>query len=119
MYTVLCFFRVKKKNVEKFVKMTRKSGDILESHGTISHHVYFSNMLTGRQGSMGVLNLMEVDEDEELLMAQSVFNSEDHYYEVMKSVKSNDMIHYLDEYLKDLVEMTRVVTSSFTTKHPQ
>lgn len=97
------------------MRITQKSGEILKSHGTLEHNVYYSNELTGRQGSMGFLNLIEMEEDEEILLGQSIFENEDHYYEIMKNVGSDDIIQYLDEYIKDIVEMNRVVTSSFTT----
>lgn len=116
MYTVICFFRVKNTNVDNFINMTEKSGDILKSHGTLDHHIFFANELTGRQGSMGILNLIEVEEDEEILMGQSFFKDEDHYYEVMKSVGRDDIIHYLDDHMKDIVEMNRVVTSTFKSR---
>lgn len=98
------------------MKITKKSGEILTSHGALEHHIYYSHKLTGRQGSMGILNLVEVDEDEELLLGQSKFNSQNHYYEVMKSVGSDDITQYLGEHIKDIVEMNRVITSSFTTE---
>ncbi|MFQ3543979.1 DUF1428 family protein [Halobacillus rhizosphaerae] len=113
MYTIICFFRVKEKDVQTFLKLTTKSGDLLKSHGAIDHHIYFSKELTGRQGSMGILNLIEVEEDEKLLLGQSMFKDEEHYYEVMKKTGSDDIIHYLNSHIKDIVEMTRVVTSSF------
>ncbi|MCA1022310.1 DUF1428 family protein [Halobacillus litoralis] len=116
MFTVICFFRVEQSNIEKFLKITKKSGDILVNHGTLEHHIYFARELTGRQGSMGLLNLVEMEENEELLLGQSVFESEEHYHSVMKDVGFDDMIHYLDDNIKDIVEMNRVVTSSFTTE---
>ncbi|WP_246364081.1 DUF1428 domain-containing protein [Halobacillus locisalis] len=101
------------------MKMSRQSGEMLESHGTLEHDMYFSHELTGRQGSMGILNLIEMDEDEELILGQSKFKDEQHYHEVMASIGFNDIIHYLDGHIKDIVEMNRVVTSSFSTKDPR
>ncbi|ARI78388.1 DUF1428 family protein [Halobacillus mangrovi] len=119
MYTVICFFRVKKTDVEEFVKLTRHSGELLKSHGTLEHHMFYANELTGRQGSMGILNLIEMDEDEELLLGQSIFESKEDYYKVMEQIGCNDIIQYLNQHIKDIVEMSRVVTSSFTTEIPQ
>ncbi|MBA2176429.1 DUF1428 family protein [Halobacillus locisalis] len=119
MYTVICFFRVKRNKLDAFMKMSRQSGEMLESHGTLEHDMYFSHELTGRQGSMGILNLIEMDEDEELILGQSKFKDEQHYHEVMASIGFNDIIHYLDGHIKDIVEMNRVVTSSFSTKDPR
>jgi uncharacterized protein YbaA (DUF1428 family) len=97
------------------MRITQKSGEILKSHGALDHKIYYSNVLTGRRGSMGFLNLIEVEEDEELLLGQSLFENEDHYYEIMKNVGSDDILQYLDGHIKDIVEMNRVVTSSFTS----
>ncbi|SFK21064.1 hypothetical protein SAMN04487936_10954 [Halobacillus dabanensis] len=97
------------------MKITKKSGEILQSHGALDHNIYYSNELTGRQGSLGFLNFIEMEEDEELLLGQSLFKNEDHYYEIMKNVGSDDIIQYLDGHIKDIVEMNRVVTSSFTS----
>ncbi|ELK48921.1 DUF1428 family protein [Halobacillus sp. ACCC02827] len=116
MYTVLCIFRVKKEKLDDFLKTAKKSGEMLQSHGSLEHTIYFSKELTGRQGSMGILNLIELEEDEELLLGQSIFESEESYHEVMKSIGFNDIIHYLNGHIKDIVEMNRVVTSSFTTE---
>ncbi|MFC7322834.1 MULTISPECIES: DUF1428 domain-containing protein [Halobacillus] len=93
--------------------MANKTGDILLSHGTLEHTVYLPNELTGEQGSMGILNLFELEEDEDLILGQSVYKDEDHYYEVMKKTGSNDMIHYLNDHIKDIVEMNKVITSKF------
>jgi hypothetical protein len=119
MYTVICLFRVKKSDVEEFVKMSRQTGELLKSHGTLEHHILYANQLTGRQGSMGILNLIEMEEEEELLLGQSIFKNEDHYYEVMKQIGCDDIIQYLNQHIKNIVEMSRVVTSSFTTETPQ
>ncbi|MCP3030167.1 DUF1428 family protein [Halobacillus sp. A1] len=112
-FTIICFFRVKKDRAQRFVKMANKTGDILLSHGTLEHTVYLPNELTGEQGSMGILNLFELEEDEDLILGQSVYKDEDHYYEVMKKTGSNDMIHYLNDHIKDIVEMNKVITSKF------
>lgn len=119
MYTVICFFRVKKSDINTFLKMTNKSGELLESHGMLDHQMYLSQELTGRHGSMGLLNLIELEEDEELLMGQSIFESVDHYYQIMKDVGSDDIIQYLKDHIKDSVDMTRVVTSTFNTETSQ
>ncbi|UOQ43858.1 DUF1428 family protein [Halobacillus salinarum] len=116
MYTVICIFRVKKKDLSLFIKIAEKSGDILQSHGALDHHIFFAEELTGRQGSMGLLNFIEVEEGEELLLGQSFFKNEQHYHEVLKDTGSDDMIHYLDAYIKDIVEMNRVVTSIFSSE---
>ncbi|MGP4060786.1 DUF1428 family protein [Halobacillus sp. H74] len=116
MYTIICIFRVNQRNLEEFIKVTSKSGEVLMSHGAVDHNILYSKELTGKQGSMGILNLVEMEEDEELLLGQSVFNDEAHYYKVMKSVGSDDIIHYLDGNIKELVEMNRVITSRFTTE---
>ncbi|RWZ58143.1 DUF1428 family protein [Halobacillus fulvus] len=118
MYTVLCLFRVKKKHLDAFLKMSRQSGEILKGQGTLEHHMYYPHELTGRSGSMGILNLIELEEDEELILGQSVFRNEDHYHEVMKTIGYNDILQYLNVHIKDIVEMNRVVTSTFTTDAP-
>ncbi|TGB03910.1 DUF1428 family protein [Halobacillus salinus] len=119
MFTVVCFFRVKDNKLDSFLKMARQSGEILESHGTLHHHMFFSHETTGRQGSMGMLNLIELDDNEELLMGQTIFKSEEHYHEVMASIGFNDIIHYLNDHIKDIVEMNKVVTSTFNTEGPR
>ncbi|WP_226584907.1 DUF1428 family protein [Halobacillus litoralis] len=119
MYTIICVFRVKADKLDKFLKMTRKTGEILKSHGALEHTIYFSKELTGRQGSMGFLNLIEVEEGEELLLGQSVFENEKQYYEVMASVGCDDIIQYLDGNIRDIVEMNKVISSSFTTDKPE
>ncbi|MCA0971942.1 DUF1428 family protein [Halobacillus litoralis] len=119
MFTVICFFRVKDSQLDSFLKMARQSGEILESHGTLQHHMFFSHEATGRQGSMGMLNLIEVEEDEELLLGQTLFKDEQHYHEVMASIGFNDIIHYLSNHIKDIVEMNKVVTSTFNTEKPE
>lgn len=119
MFTVICFFRVKDNKLDSFLKMARKSGEILKSHGTLQHHLYFSHKATGRKGSMGMLNLIELDDDEELLLGQTVFKSEEHYHGVMASIGVNDILHYLNDHIKDIVEMNKVVTSTFDTEGPK
>ncbi|WP_082235078.1 DUF1428 family protein [Halobacillus massiliensis] len=113
MYTIICFFRVKEKNIEEFLKTAKKTGNILMSHGALDHKVYSSSELTGQQGSMGLLNLFELDDDEDLIMGQSIFNSEDHYYEVMKNTGNDDIIQYLNNHLENLVEMEKTISSKF------
>ncbi|MFG6149829.1 DUF1428 domain-containing protein [Halobacillus sp. B23F22_1] len=93
--------------------MSKKTGDILLSHGTLDHSIYYSSELTGNQGTMGILNLFELEEDEELMLGQSVFKDETHYYEVMKKTGSNDMIAYLNQHIKDIIEMDKVISSKF------
>ncbi|WP_173917310.1 DUF1428 family protein [Halobacillus sp. Marseille-Q1614] len=113
MYTIICFFRVKEENLDLFLKTAKKTGNLLMSHGAIDHKLYCSSELTGQQGSMGLLNLFELDEGEELIMGQSVFNSEEHYYEVMKDTGNDDIIQYLSSYMEDLVEMEKTISSKF------
>ncbi|MCA0984144.1 DUF1428 family protein [Halobacillus yeomjeoni] len=115
MYTVVCFFRVRKSDKNLFLRMTKKTGELLKSHGTLEHHIYQAHELTGRQGSMGMLNLIDIEEDEELLMGQTIFKSRDHYEDVMSEIGSDDIIQYLHDHIKDTVDMTRVITSSFAT----
>ncbi|WP_431800590.1 DUF1428 family protein [Halobacillus andaensis] len=112
-YTVICFFRVKKDQITPFLKMAKKTGDILVSHGTLDHSIYLSYELTGNQGTMGILNLFELEEDEELVLGQTVFNDEDHYYEVMKKTGSNDMLSYLNQYIKGIIEIDKIISSKF------
>ncbi|MBN9655753.1 DUF1428 family protein [Halobacillus sp. GSS1] len=116
MFTVICLFRVKLKDLDEFVELSRKSGDLLKSHGALDHNIYFSNKLTGSQGSMGFLNVVDVEEDEELVLGQSIFHSEDHYHEIMRKAGFDDIIQYLDDHIKDVVETTRIITSSFSTE---
>ncbi|WLR47873.1 DUF1428 family protein [Halobacillus litoralis] len=116
MFTVICLFRVKQKDLDEFIELTRKSGNLLKSHGALDHNIYFSNKLTGSQGSMGLLNVVDVEEDEELMLGQSIFKSEEHYHEIMKTAGFDDIIQYLDDHIKDVVESTRIITSSFTTE---
>ncbi|WP_181350957.1 DUF1428 family protein [Thalassobacillus sp. CUG 92003] len=115
MFTVVCFFRVNKNHLEEFLDVTTKSGNILIAHGALDHRIFRPEELTGKQGSMGLLNFIEVSEEEELMFGQTIFRDEAHYHEVMAHVSSDDLIHYLKQYLKEIVEMDRVVTSTFTS----
>ncbi|MCP3029081.1 hypothetical protein [Halobacillus sp. A5] len=60
-----------------------------------------------------MLNLFELEDDEELMLGQTIFENADHYYEVMKKTGSNDMLSYLNQHIKDIIEMDKVISSKF------
>lgn len=93
--------------------MANKTGDLLISHGALKHNIYYANELTGYQGTMGLLNLFEVEEDEEVMLGQSIFKDQDHYHLVMKNTGSNDMVHYLNHHIKDIIEIDKIISSKF------
>ncbi|WP_181350956.1 DUF1428 family protein [Thalassobacillus sp. CUG 92003] len=115
MFTVLYIVRVKEERLHEFLSLASKLGDIVASYGASETNICKGGLLTGRHGSLGLLNLMDVPDDERIYMAQVSFANEEEYKRVLEAIKTHDIAMHLYQQIKQVIDMNEVVSSTFTS----
>ncbi|MFD1020788.1 DUF1428 family protein [Thalassobacillus hwangdonensis] len=118
MYTILCVFRVKTEEEQEFLEIQRKTGEMLVKHGALDHRLFCGDLLTGSHGSMGFLDLMDVEDHEQVYLVQTDFKSKTHYKEVMKRSKTDDLVVHLGNKLQNTVDISKMLSSTFNAPSP-
>ncbi|WP_161993096.1 DUF1428 family protein [Sediminibacillus terrae] len=112
MFTVVSFYRVKKHRTNQFIALNKQVGMINMSHGAIEHEIY---ILASTDAAAGLSTYLQVGEDEDLLFGQIVFRNQSHYEEVSCKLKEDGQIHSLTRELAELIDMSQIVTASFSS----
>ncbi|WP_188455179.1 DUF1428 family protein [Virgibacillus oceani] len=115
MYTVIYLYRVKKIHVQQFIDINEKAGEIYMAHGALEDHTYCADDLNGMHGCTGLLDVINVDDDEELFFGQTVFRNKSHYEEVMNNVNHDEKIKHLFQVMTNYVDLSKVISATFTT----
>ncbi|WP_099157626.1 DUF1428 family protein [Virgibacillus ndiopensis] len=115
MYTVIYLYRVKKMHTQQFIDINEKAGEIYIAHGALEDNTYRADKLDGEHDCTGLLDIIEVAENEDVFFGQSVFRNKSHYEEVMKNVNNVEKIDQLFKEMTNIIDLSKVISATFTT----
>ncbi|GAA0598134.1 hypothetical protein GCM10009001_12830 [Virgibacillus siamensis] len=116
MYTVIYLYRVKQEKIQKFIDINEKASEIYLSSGALEDMTYLADDLDGNHGCMGLFDVIDVADDESVIFGQSVFRNRSHYDEVMEQIDNDSEVKQLFDEMRDTIDMSRVITSTFSTE---
>ncbi|GGF24872.1 hypothetical protein GCM10010954_24750 [Halobacillus andaensis] len=111
-FVSLYIFRVHKDHVPRFVKLIEEVKPLILSYEA-RPFLFEEDVLTGKQGSMGLLNLFELKDDEVVYLGKIEFDSKAHYEETMKKIQQNEGMNHFYEQLRKVVDFPSLITSTF------
>ncbi|WP_174615937.1 DUF1428 family protein [Virgibacillus ihumii] len=115
MYTVIYLYRVKQEKLQHFIEINEKASEIYLSSGALEDMTYLADNLDGSNNCKGLLGVVDVADDESVVFGQSVFRNKSHYNEVMEQVDSDPEINRLFDEMKNTIDLSKVITSTFST----
>lgn len=115
MYTVIYLYRVKQEKLQSFIEINEKASEIYLSSGALEDMTYVADNLNGTNGCKGLLEFVDVAEDESVVFGQSVFRNKSHYSEVMNQIDHDSEIIQLFDEMANTIDLSKVITSTFST----
>ncbi|WP_077324538.1 DUF1428 family protein [Virgibacillus siamensis] len=115
MYTVIYLYRIKQEKLQNFIDINEKASEIYLASGALEDMTYLADDLNGNHGCKGLLEFIDVAEDEAVVFGQSVFRNKSHYNEVLDQVNEDPEINELFDEMKHTVDFSKVITSTFST----
>ncbi|WP_101846108.1 DUF1428 family protein [Halobacillus sp. Marseille-P3879] len=112
MFISMYIFRVPRQHTSRFIEITNKLKPAICSYDC-TPYLFEEDALTGKQGSLGLLNLFDPQDDEVVFLGKIEYKSKDHFHEAIEQMKQDDKITQLYEQLREVVDFTSVVTSTF------
>ncbi|MCP3030168.1 DUF1428 family protein [Halobacillus sp. A1] len=111
-FVSLYIVRVHKDDLHRFTKIAQKAKPLIRSYGG-EPFLYQEDALTGRHGSMGLLNLFELQDGEVVFLGKVIFPSKEDYTQGMEGIKQDDLLKHLYEQLAEFIDFTSLITSTF------
>ncbi|MFG6149828.1 DUF1428 family protein [Halobacillus sp. B23F22_1] len=111
-FVSLYIFRVHKNQVPRFVKLIEEVKLLFVSYDA-RPFLFEEDVLTGKQGSMGLLNLFDLKDDEVVYLGKIEFDSKAHYEETMKKLEQNEFKNRYYERFREVVDFSSLITSTF------
>ncbi len=116
MYTVIKIYRVNKINKQQFLDINERASEIYLANGALEDTTYLADNLNGQQGYMGLLDIINVADDELVFFGQSVYRNKSHFEDVRNHVNDEKELDQLYDELTKIVDFSRIVNASFTTE---
>ncbi|WP_164670050.1 DUF1428 family protein [Virgibacillus doumboii] len=117
MYTIINLYRVKKEHVQSFIDINDRASEIYLSYGALEDNTYHASDLNGKHGCSGLIDIIDVKDDEVVFFGQSVFRNESHHDDVMSQVDDDPEIYTLFDEISKVIVLSKVVTATFSTDH--
>ncbi|UOQ95753.1 DUF1428 family protein [Halobacillus shinanisalinarum] len=105
-------FRVKEDKADLFKQLSKKAKEIIRSYSGKAT-LYQGETLTGKQGSMGLLDLFELKDEEIVFFGKIEYPSKKMHTKSVEQMKKDDLITHLYEQIIEVVDMSHLVTSTF------
>ncbi|MGY0692561.1 DUF1428 family protein [Virgibacillus sp. FSP13] len=116
MYTVIKIYRVNKIHKQQFLDINERASEIYLANGALEDTTYLADNLNGQQGYMGLLDIINVADDELVFFGQSVYRNKSHFEDVRNHVNDEKELDQLYDELTKIVDFSRIVNASFTTE---
>ncbi|ASK61980.1 hypothetical protein CFK37_07310 [Virgibacillus phasianinus] len=113
MYTTIYIYRVKRENVESFLDINEKASEIYLANGALEDNTYLADDISGDHGCSGLVDLIDIKDNEVVLFGQTVFRNKSHCEAVMKLVNDDEEINKLFNDMTEIIDLSKVVTASF------
>ncbi|MCP3029080.1 DUF1428 family protein [Halobacillus sp. A5] len=112
MFVSLYIFRVHRQSVPRFIELIDQLKPLIQSYEGKAY-LFEEDVLTGKQGSMGLLNLFDLRDEEVVFLGKIEFHSKEHFHEAMEQMKQDNLIKQTYDQLREVVDFTSLITSTF------
>lgn len=114
MYTTIYIYRVKKENIESFIDINEKASEIYLANGALEDTTYRADDINGDHGCAGLKEMIDIKDDEVVFFGQTVFRNRSHCEAVMEHVNNDKKIKKLFKDMAAIIDLSKVVTASFS-----
>ncbi|MFB4168526.1 DUF1428 family protein [Virgibacillus sp. JSM 102003] len=117
MFTVIYLYRVNKEHAQTFTDINEKASEIYLAKGALEDKTYHADDLNGKYGCAGLLDIVDVKENEVVYFGQSVFRNKNHHDDVLNQVNDDPDINDLFDKMTRIIDLSKVVTATFSTEY--
>lgn len=113
MFTVVYIFRVSQADVAAFLRIQKEAAKIYQYHGALNDETLAPFSLDAKYGCGSFSSAVDIENDEEVYIGLSQFESRIHHDEVMAKVDTDERIDKLYTEMLTVVDMTRTLRGEF------
>jgi uncharacterized protein YbaA (DUF1428 family) len=106
---------VNQENKQRFMEISEKASEIYLANGALEDNTYYADDLSGEHKCAGLIDVMNVAENETVFLGQTVFRNKSHRDDVMTQVNLDPEIIQLFAEITELIDLSKVITASFST----